>query len=607
LNDASQSSASDSSTPRNWWLWGGIALAVIVLLALFSGNESQRSGADPNERVTSAGSDGGTLGKDLFDSATSTLNRLEEFDTEPALRLVVDRLNQWIQYERPKGEWQLDPLVKTLPKEPNDLQSLPELQNAANLRFTNEDAQHLLETNWLRNITEQLRQNEASELALAQDLFDWTIRNIQLDDEPARITSAGHDEGVPMTMRELLLFGHGDYLHRAAVFMLLARQANLPVVLLAVPDARRDDGLRPWAAALVSDGELYLFDTQLGLPIPGPEGKGVATLAQVGADDGLLRALDMPGDRYRMRAEQLKDLVALVEASPGYLSRRMAEVESRLAGDRRVALSVDVSGLAEALKSQPLIKETRIWARPYETLWQRAHLEPQQWQPMQLAMAPFMIRFDTPRRGSKSSNLGQDEHPLFTGQGQDDSESAARAQLQYQACSLWMGRVMHFKGKFTSEGNLDGATTHYLEVRVSDDKLEEVLDKFVASVRFADERMATAFRQSLRVAIPEGKQHASYWLGLVAYERGNYPVAIDYFKKRTLADSPDGPWTYGATYNLARTYEAQAAELTDKPDEAAELRQQAIELLDNDDSPQSHGNRQRAARLKTQLTKKADS
>jgi hypothetical protein len=605
LNDARQTS-NDDSTPRNWWLWGGLALALVVVIALLTGD----GGSDASRNENSIGSQGSfepSIGKDLFDSATGTLDRLEEFDTDPALRLVIDRLNQWIQYDKPKGDWQIDPLVETLPTEPDNLQTLPGLQQAGSLRFSNEDAQHLLETNWLRNIAAQLRRNEASEVALAQDLFDWTIRNVQLDDAPSLLTSATSEQAVPITSREVLLFGHGDYLHRAAVFMLLARQANLQVVLLALPSTRSDDGLRPWATALVSNNDLYLFDTELGLPIPGPDGKGVATLKQVADDDALLRALDMPGDRYPMRAEQLKDLVALVEASPGYLSRRMAEVESRLAGDRRVVLSVDATGLAERLKSQPLIHQTRIWARPYEVLWQRRHMQPQQLQPLQFAMAPFMIRFDTPRRAGKGSNVGQDDHPLFTGQLDEDAESAARAQLQYQACSLWMGRVMHFRGKYTSEGNLDGATTHYLEVRVSDDKLEEVIDKFAAHVRFPDEQMATAFRQSLRRAIPEAKQHASYWLGLVAYERANYPVAIDYFQDRTLEDSPDGPWTYGARYNLARTYEAQAAELTDEPDEAAALRQKAIELLENDSSPQEHGNRLRAARLKSLQTTKADS
>ena len=40
-----------------------------------------------------------------------------------------------------------------------------------------------------------------------------------------------------------------------------------------------------------------------------------------------------------------------------------------------------------------------------------------------------------------------------------------------------------------------------------------------------------------------GKQDASYWLGLIAFEQGNFPSAIDYFTKRTLDAMPGGPWT----------------------------------------------------------------
>ena len=53
-----------------------------------------------------------------------------------------------------------------------------------------------------------------------------------------------------------------------------------------------------------------------------------------------------------------------------------------------------------------------------------------------------------------------------------------------------------------------------------------------------------------------GKKDASYWLGLVTYERADYPTADDYFGERTLRAWPGGPWTAGANYNLARTLEA---------------------------------------------------
>ena len=60
--------------------------------------------------------------------------------------------------------------------------------------------------------------------------------------------------------------------------------------------------LRPWAIAVLIEGKLYLFDPALGLPIPAPGKIGLdrdgrldirpATLAEVAADDGLLRRLD---------------------------------------------------------------------------------------------------------------------------------------------------------------------------------------------------------------------------------------------------------------------------------------------------------------------------
>jgi len=85
------------------------------------------------------------------------------------------------------------------------------------------------------------------------------------------------------------------------------------------------------------------------------------------------------------------------------------------------------------------------------------------------------------------------------------------------------------------------------------------------------------------------KGDASYWLGLLSYDRGKYEVAADWLEKRTLKATPKGPWTAGAQYNLARTYEVLG--------KLAE----AIELLEADDSPQRYGNLLRARRLQGQL------
>jgi TolA-binding protein len=53
-----------------------------------------------------------------------------------------------------------------------------------------------------------------------------------------------------------------------------------------------------------------------------------------------------------------------------------------------------------------------------------------------------------------------------------------------------------------------------------------------------------------------GKQDATFWLALVAYDRGNLNSAEDYLSKRILEKMPNSPWRHGALYNLAQTVEA---------------------------------------------------
>ena len=87
-------------------------------------------------------------------------------------------------------------------------------------------------------------------------------------------------------------------------------------------------------------------------------------------------------------------------------------------------------------------------------------------------------------------------------------------------------------------------------------------------------------------AILRRKQDATYWLGLISFDEHEYTTAEEYFKNLSLDVWPHGPWTDGARYNLARTYEA--AGRTDE----------AVKLYESDDSAQRHGNRLRARWLR---------
>ena len=98
------------------------------------------------------------------------------------------------------------------------------------------------------------------------------------------------------------------------------------------------------------------------------------------------------------------------------------------------------------------------------------------------------------------------------------------------------------------------------------------------------------------------KHAASNWLGLIALDSGDYDVAVSYLGKRTLEADPDGTWTVGARYNLARAHEALGRLSGDRQ----QLEAARNYYLADEDSPQRHGNRVRARQLEPLLNAAAN-
>jgi hypothetical protein len=287
-----------------------------------------------------------------------------------------------------------------------------------------------------------------------------------------------------------------------------------------------------------------------------------ATLSEAAADPAVLRNLDLDDTTpYPVRAKDVEEVVALIAASPAELSRRMALVESQLAGKQRLVLTVDASGQAERFTANEHVRKAELWPLPYVTLAQQLSLKdhPRLIQKRMTEMAPFQVGPNAP---------------------------------------LWKGRALHFKGRFVGE---ESATHYYQIARPSDRELENLSEIYFQAFKGAQpEADATKLREAAlqRAAADKplfvrAKQDASYWLGLVAYSRGTYPAAIDYLAKRTLAASPDGPWTHGARYNLARTYEA-----------SGETHEAISQLAADPLSPARHGNLLRARWLNDLLAQR---
>jgi tetratricopeptide (TPR) repeat protein len=434
---------------------------------------------------------------------------------------------------------------------------------------------------WLAELEQSLGIDDAEKLALAQRLFDWTIRNIQLDPlppqpAPPRATTETNDPAsvraaLPGPLRgelgpgyghlpwQTLLYGHGDAWERSRIFIQVARQAGIDAVMLAVPETQGTGGTRPWIAAVLLRGQLYLFDAALGSPIPGPGGKGIATLEEVVADPGLLRVLDLPGDvAYPIGADDLSAVSALIDAELPSLSVRMRLLEPAIGGKRKMQLTCHPSELRQRLLKCKHISSASLW---------RVVVEAELYQ----VALPFLLKSDPARMEKYMREAG-----LFA-----------------PAQPLLHARHLHLQGKFDTppedEYNL-GARERYFKLRPSDKEIEALEDVegrqalglggMELPTAPAEKKLAV---ESMLAMTRNVKHHATYWIGLTHYESGNYAVAVEWFHDRVIADAPDSPWQHGARYNLGRCYEALGQW------------QDARETYLTDESPQRHGNLLRAA------------
>jgi hypothetical protein len=293
-----------------------------------------------------------------------------------------------------------------------------------------------------------------------------------------------------------------------------------------------------------------------------------ATLSQVAADPKLLRRLDVDASHpYRIESVDPKRVTALLEASPPYLARAMKLLESNLIGPRKMVLTTSPTAQAEHWKAAH-VAAARLWLLPFETIERRSRLD---WRASGLwledVLPLYWVYQERTAGGAKST-----KDPLEY----EESRRAKDPEVITYAAPLYKGRVRFLKGKFVGD---DGAADFF---RIARPSLESI-------------KRSSADNLEKQVQI-WAKQDASYWSGLMAFQRGNYPSAIDWLKVKTIDAFPNGPWSTGARYNLARACEASR-----KAEDNADM---AIFIYrSNTDSPGYRGDALRAKWL-TELGEK---
>ncbi|WP_197528971.1 tetratricopeptide repeat protein [Aeoliella mucimassa] len=457
-----------------------------------------------------------------------------------ATEQIVERLNQWLRQTSAKVEWSATPLLETLPQSLRDHERLALLastealdRNAFSLPTEKERAiqaqgyegRLMQEASWARDISRWLTLGEMQQQTQVDLVFDWTVRQLQLDEQD--------DKTLPLRPWQCLAYAHATVEGRAWVFAQLCRQLDVPVVVLRPAG---DEGPL-WCGALV-EGKLYLYDPELGLALQNAEG-ATATLAEVKADSALAAEFNEEGAPYLPEGTTLEELTAEIVAGPFALSRRAALLEERMTSSDALLVYVDAAELSTQLEQIAGVAKTSLWAHPYQVLAEQ--LDPKKSVRVNLAIE-FEPYVHKPR--------------------------------------LWKARLLHFRGH---EGETIDTGRGNLKTEVNDHRSAGQL-YIHSQVRPTDAAIAKVEAKDARRVWGTAKENATYWLGLLSYDRGDYRVATDWLSQASEVER----WQTGANYSLARSYEA-----------LGEL-DKAVELLESSTGPQARGNRLRAKRLQAQ-------
>ena len=505
--------------------------------------------------------------EDLVARAFDYMHRVDEFEPETIDKQINYFLSRWLDVNREaQKSWQPDDLLEKVSSQATALVSRKELRRR---HVTKEDIRYIKECVWLKTMASWAverapkasspklvtahKGEEASQLIEAVRLFEWTMRNIQLIPLPKtpQTILGGNQEprwrsrdgqggpGYRFYPWQTIVRGQGDEYERARVFMLLARQRGITTVLLAkdaTPEGVTVKKVQPWLPGVIIGNKIHLFDTKLGLPIPGKTDGSIATLDELQSDPSLLQALNIGSTfSYRMSAADLKKVVVLLNVSAQSMARRWHAIEANLAGKHKTVITQQPSRIVKRLKAcKGKYVDLQYWQIPFENAFYRRRIDKSIRTNPGFART-YYIRFPVFRPGP-----------------------------------IREARLMHLSGKFeNTETKKKGAKALYMDMRVSDKFAERLYSdtrvqrrlKVRRDPKFTDAQWRSAVL-AYRVQLTKNKMRASYWIGLIHMESGNYKAAAKWLSVRLLdkyeitKQGDPCPWRVGATYNYARALEA---------------------------------------------------
>jgi hypothetical protein len=296
----------------------------------------------------------GKLADPLEEMAESVRDTFRKSADVAACRRLVEQLNVALNRSnverRPEA---LAPAERSLLEK--DFAVRPdEMAEVGRVEFTTLDAYYLDESLLYRDVARALDVAHLPPVERARAALTWVVNTFR---------------GVERTVPALppwfaAMRGAGTPLERTYALLTLLRQLDLDACLVGDAGAATSpDGV--WAVGVLADDQVYLFDARLGLPLPGPAGQGVATLAQVrtAADPFKPLALD-PKLPYDVTAERAKQAQAFVTFPLSSLAPRMRFLQGMAPEYMSVRLAADAPAVRERFSKALPGVEVRCWNPP---------------------------------------------------------------------------------------------------------------------------------------------------------------------------------------------------------------------------------------------------
>ncbi len=549
---------------------GVIAVWSILAICLsLAGCPSQPTGVN-KPAVRDAGSSGNDetnpcdeLLKSLFD-----VYRIEKFETTFDLGICANRMNDWY---RGCGSALGGNKEPALPEGAKKLFSGAQLALMSGEQFRTRDASHVRDCVLFQAIARRVSQSPLrtgeTDLDRALATFEHVVSAVQLQPK--------HSADLPFTAYEIYLLGRGTATDRAWLFVNALRAMRLDAVLLTAADAE-DPGLAgesvPFVVGVPMDGQIYLFDPALGIPVPAKSSKPgriePATLAQAVADPTVLTQLDVGDRKYPLTSDRLKSPAVLLVGDLGYYSAQSQALQQVFIGDHAVVVSDpmedvgDIPGLWSRLKKAGQghwgQEAVRLWKYPQDQIAKSLTLNETQQQirkGLKLRFMAYLVVVPDPNNpgqftlaGSKSTR-----DPALQGMDAKDPEVGGFSRTETRSTSgrQMEGRLSHIAGE------LPTAIKAYVEVQSNAPTILNIPQNPL-KIDMGSGPIDIKLFHFLAI------DDAVFWSAMCQLEQGQYGPAASTFDRYLRQAAKLSEWT-----RQARRMRAVALAAQDKFDEAA--------------------------------------